>query len=159
MMLRGEARRRTVQLAILQRETLFVAGVALVVIGACARKESAPSGAEPVQVIRHSFLPRLEKENYWEPVILERDDKNFLLLLHPRLEAPIEGPWTLTIRNAKGEEVVRKTGLLVDVATGAITLLCEASAFPKGDWTITLDLEEGGRTSGPTEHKFRFRVQ
>jgi len=133
--------------------------VAFAVVAACARKESADSNAQSVEVIRHTFLPRPEKENYWEPVKLERDDQRFLLEVHPKLEAPSEGPWTLTIRNASGEEVVRKPGQTVDVATGAITLLCAAVAFPQGDWTITLDLEEGGRTSGPTQQKFRFRVQ
>ena len=154
------ARPRAVYFLLIHRRMLFLPyAIALAMIAACARKEAAQFNSQPVEVIRHTFLPRLEKENYWEPVILERDDKSFILLVHPRLQAPSEGPWTLTIKNAAGEEVVRKTGQLVDVATGAITLLCEASAFPKGDWTITLDLEEGGRTSGPTQQKFRFRVQ
>lgn len=141
----------------MKRSLAIASSIAFAIVAACARN-SADSNAESVEVIRHTFLPRLEKENYWEPVQLQRGERSFLLLVHPRLEAPSEGPWTLTIRNAGGEEVVRKTGQVVDVATGAITLLCDASSFPKGDWTIALELEEGGRTSGPTQQKFRFRV-
>jgi hypothetical protein len=124
----------------------------------CA-KEAERSPHAAVEVIRHTFLPRLEKENYWEPVKLERGEKRFLLEVHPRLKVPSEGPWTLTVSNAQGDVAAREPGQFVDVATGAITLLCEASAFSKGDWTIALDLEEGGRTSGPTRHAFRFRVE
>ena len=140
------------------RALVIFCPIALVMMAACARKEAADSHGQSVEVIRHTFLPRLEKENYWEPVQLERGEKTFILQVHPRLQSPSEGPWTLTIRNAGGQEVVRKTAQVVDVATGAITLLCEAASFPKGDWTIALDLEEGGRTSGPTQQTFRFRV-
>jgi hypothetical protein len=104
-------------------------------------------------------VPRPVRENYWEPVRLEPGETKFLLLVHPRLEAPSEGPWMLIVRDAGGSEAFRAPGQRVDVATGGITLLCEAARFPKGDWTIELALEEGGRTSGPSSHTFRFRVE
>jgi hypothetical protein len=122
-------------------------------------KGAPPAGEDAVTVIPHTFIPRLERENYWEPVKLGRGEEKFLLQIHPRLRTPGEGPWTLTIRNAEGEVAARETGQVVDVATGAVTLLCEARSFPRGDWTIDLDLEEGGRSAGPTKHRFRFRVE
>ncbi len=113
----------------------------------------------PAEVIAHTFLPRPVAENYWEPVRLGPGEERFALLVHPRIETPSEGPWTLSIRDAQGREAFRAPGQRVDVATGSITLLCEARRFPPGDWTIELALEEGGRTSGPSSHEFRFRVE
>jgi hypothetical protein len=135
-----------------------VCGIALAMVTGCAN-EIPDTNDVPAEVIAHTFVPRPEKENYWEPVKLDRGEKSFLLQVHPRLEVPSEGPWTLTIRNSAGEEKMRKIGQQVDVATGAITLLCDAASFPKGDWTISLELEEGGRASGPSKQMFRFRVE
>ncbi len=112
-----------------------------------------------MEIIQRTFVPRLVAENYWEPVELAPGQDRFVLLVHPRLETPSEGPWTLTIRDAEGREAFRAPSQRVDVATGSITLLCESSRFPRGDWTIELALEEGGRTSGPRSHEFRFRRQ
>lgn len=140
------------------------------VLGGCEVREEGVSpraqgrgGSEarnlPVQVIAHTFLPRLERENYWEPVRLVPNEPHFLLQVHPRLEVPNEGPWTLHVKNAAGEAISTIPGLRVDVATGAITLLCESSRFAPGDWTIELELEKDGLSSGPTNQVFRFRVE
>ncbi len=129
--------------------------------GAAARARRGPpaGGAAPAaQVIAHTYLPRPERENYWEPVVLAPGEPHFLLQIHPRLKTPAEGPWTLRVKNAAGEPVVTLPGMRVDVATGAITLLCESSRFAKGDWTVELDLDEGGVTSGESRYVFRFRV-
>ena len=79
-------------------------GIVLATMLGCARNEAGDSNAASVEVIRHTFIPRPETENYWEPVKLERDEKSFILQVHPRLKVPSEGPWTLTIRNSAGKK-------------------------------------------------------
>lgn len=138
--------------------------LALLLLAGCEGNERAArapgaSSVPAAEVIAHTYLPRLERENYWEPVRRAAGEDKFLLQFHPRLKVPSEGPWTLTVKNAAGETAFERKDLKVDVATGAISLLCESSRFAPGDWTASLDLEEGGLTSGPAQHVFRFRVE
>jgi len=80
-------------------------------------------------------------------------------VVHPRIRTPAEGPWTITFVDPEGHEISRQEGLRVDTATGAFTFLCAASRFAPGDWTILLEVPEGGMVAGPREREYRFRVE
>jgi len=123
--------------------------------GAPARAASA----ETVELIRHAYYPREISEDYWEVVPLAETGPHFLLMVHPRIRTPAEGPWTITFVDPEGREVSREEGLRVDTATGGFTFLCDASRFGPGDWAILLEVPEGGMVAGPRQREFRFRVE
>lgn len=117
------------------------------------------AGGEAVQPVRHAYYPREISENYWEVVPLADAGPWFLLIVHPRIRTPAEGPWTITFIDPEGHETARHENLRVDTATGAFTFLCAASRFAPGDWTILLEVPEGGMVAGPREREYRFRVE
>jgi hypothetical protein len=123
-----------------------------------APAEPAAAG-EAVELVRHAYYPRELSENYWEVVPLAETGPHFLLMIHPRIRTPAEGPWTITFVDPEGNETARHEGLHVDTATGAFTFLCTASRFAPGDWTILLEVPEGGMVAGPREREYRFRVE
>lgn len=173
MSLRRRTTQDRVQNASVSRLRRIFAGVrracflllAAVGVASCGRNPaetgnaSSASSASAAVPIARTYVPRLERENYWEPIAKREAGPQFLLLIHPRLEVPQEGPFTLVVRRANGPELARIPGRKVDVATGGITLLCDASFYDVGDYLVELELEEGGRTSGATKHTFRFRVE
>lgn len=117
------------------------------------------AAASAVEVLQHSYYPRLATEDFWETVPLADVGPRFLLVIRPRIETPAEGPWDVTFRDPDGEVFAQHRGLRVDTATGAFTFLCEASRFTPGDWSITLVVPEGGMVGGPRERQYRFRVE
>jgi hypothetical protein len=127
--------------------------------GDAAAPVAAAPAEEAVELVRHAYYPRDVSENYWEVVSLADTGPRFLLVIHPRIRTPAEGPWTITFHDPEGGEVSRHEGLRVDTATGAFTFLCKASRFAPGDWTIRLVVPEGGMVAGPREREYRFRVE
>ena len=122
--------------------------------------DAVPAAAEEaVELVRHAYYPREVSENYWEVVSLADTGPRFLLVIHPRIRTPAEGPWNITFHDPEGTETARHENLRVDTATGAFTFLCKASRFTPGDWTIRLVVPEGGMVAGPREREYRFRVE
>lgn len=112
-----------------------------------------------VELVTNTFYPRLESEDFWEVIPLAEVGSHFLLRIHPRIETPAEGPWTITFRDPAGKPVAREVGLRVDTATGEFTFLCASDSFRPGDWTILLEVPEPGMIAGPRERPYRFRVE
>ena len=132
--------------------------VATLSIG-CAEGDAGGAGErEAVELVKHTYYPRHESEDYWETVDLSEAGGTFLLFVQPRIRTPAEGPWTAVFVDPEGRQRSRFTGLKVDVATGRFTFLCSSSDFAPGDWIIQLSVEEGGLVSGERERTFRFRV-
>jgi len=113
----------------------------------------------PVRPVRHSYFPRRDDVDYWETVPAGDADPQFFLQVYPRIKTPAEGPWVATFSDAAGDVLARLPGLRVDVATGNFLFLCDRSRFPPGDWTITLEVMEGGLSGVEPEQTFRFRVE
>jgi hypothetical protein len=108
--------------------------------------------------VTHAYFPRLDSEDYWETISLADVGADFLLMIQPRIRTPAEGPWRATFRDANGRVLASHRGLRVDVATGQFTFLCSARSFTPGDWTIELEIEEGGLVSGEPKRTYRFRL-
>ena len=133
-----------------------------VVMAGCAGESGdagARSGGAPVEVVEHAYYPRLVSEDFWEVVQLAEAAPHFLLIVHPRIKTPAEGPWTATFRDPAGTALVQHRGLRVDVATANFTFLCAASEFSPGDWSLELEVEPGGMVSGERKRLYRFRVE
>jgi hypothetical protein len=113
----------------------------------------------PVEVVHHTYYPREGSEDYWEVVSREKTGARFLLVIHPRIKAPIEGPWLVEFRDPTGAVLSRHEGLRVDVATGNFTFLCHSDGFAPGDWGLRMTLEDGGVTAGERVREYRFRVE
>jgi hypothetical protein len=143
------------------------AGALLLGAAACTISREAPpppssaeaSPAHPLRVVPHAYLARGADQDWWETIHPAEAGEEFLLYLQPKLLAPAEGPWTLTVRSADGRVVARVPTLRVDPATGRLALLGRTASFPAGDYTLDLELEPGGLTHGPERQQFRFRVQ
>jgi hypothetical protein len=118
-----------------------------------------PTLPTPVEVVRHTYYPREGSEDYWEVVSREKTGARFLLVIHPRIKAPIEGPWLVEFRDPSGAVLSRHEGLRVDVATGNFTFLCHSDGFAPGDWGLRMTLEDGGVTAGERVREYRFRVE
>ena len=116
-------------------------------------------GRPPVQPIRRSYFPRRSDVDFWETIPRAEAEPEFLLQVHPRVETPAEGPWIATFLDARGEVLTRIRNVRVDVATGYFLFLCSARSFPPGDWTLELEVEEGGFVGREREKVFRFRVE
>ncbi|HMB71890.1 MAG TPA: hypothetical protein VKU85_21460 [bacterium] len=154
----------------LRKATIALAAAALLA-GGCSggggdsRKSDAapaaeaPAAEEAVELVRHAYYPREVSEDYWEVVSLADTGSRFLLVIHPRIRTPAEGPWTITFHDPEGAEIARHENLRVDTATGAFTFLCRSSSFFAGDWTIRLVVPEDGMVAGPREREYRFRVE
>jgi hypothetical protein len=147
------------------RELFAVLGIAFAACCGAGCAEStkpsrAPAGGErpAVAVIAHSYFPRLESEDYWETISLADAGGDFLLVIQPRIRTPAEGPWRATFRDSGGRVLVSHRNLRVDVATGQFTFLCTARSFTPGDWTLELEVEEGGLVSAERKRLYRFRV-
>lgn len=113
----------------------------------------------PVVPVRHSYFPRRADVDYWETVPTSDPDPQFFLQVHPRIETPAEGPWIASFSDESGRVLTRLAGLRVDVATGNFLFLCSRRAFAPGDWTLTLQVVEGGLAGIEPQQTFRFRVQ
>ena len=142
---------------------VLAAGVVACFGVGCSESEKplpATQGADraAVAVVKHAYYPRLESEDYWETILLGDAGAEFLLMIQPRIRTPAEGPWRATFRDPKGRVLALHQGLRVDVATGQFTFLCSARSFAPGDWTIELEIEEGGLVSGDPRRTYRFRV-
>jgi hypothetical protein len=139
-----------------------LAAVLAVVAAGCA-EDPGGGGVTPVdaptEIVRHSYYPRLATEDYWETIRLAEAGPRFMLYVHPRIKTPAEGPWTATFRRSDGHQLSRHTGLRVDVATANFTFLCSSRHFTPGDWTLELEVEEGGLVSGDRKRLYRFRVE
>ena len=115
--------------------------------------------AAAVVPIGHSYFPRRADVDYWETVPRTHTDPQLFLQVHPRIETPAEGPWVATFRDANGDVLIRLPGLRVDVATGNFLFLCARNRFAAGDWTIALEVMEGGLVGREPRQMFRFRVE
>jgi len=115
--------------------------------------------AAPVVPIGHSYFPRRADVDYWETVPRTHAAPQFFLQVYPRIETPAEGPWLATFADANGDTLIRLPGLRVDVATGNFLFLCARNRFAPGDWTIALEVMEGGLTGREPRQEFRFRVE
>lgn len=113
----------------------------------------------PVLPVRHSYFPRRADVDYWETVPSTHSDPMFFLQVQPRIETPAEGPWVAVFSDETGRPLTRLPGLRVDVATGNFLFLCSRRAFAPGDWTLTLEVMEGGLAGIEPRQTFRFRVQ
>ena len=120
---------------------------------------SASSLRAPVVHIRQAYFPRRVDVDYWETIPRNHAAPEFFLQVQPRIKTPAEGPWIATFINSAGEEVVRLPGLRVDVATGNFLFLCSRPHFRPGDWTIRLEVAEGGMVGIEGVQTFRFRVE
>jgi hypothetical protein len=116
------------------------------------------AGGGAVEHVPRTFYPRPDTENFWETIPRAEVGDHFILHVSTRIKAPAEGPWTITFIDPSGAQLSRHEGLRVDTATGLFTFLCDTSRFAPGDWTIRLEVEEGGLVAGPRERLFRFRV-
>lgn len=127
-----------------------------------SRSGAAAGPAPTIARIPRSFLARHEGQDWLEQVTRAEVGDRFLVHFQPRLRAPAEGPWTLTItpagEGAGGKPVLEERGVRVDGATGRITLLVQTAQLPAGEYRITMDLEEGGMASGPPNQAFRFAI-
>lgn len=126
---------------------------------AAAPVPAAAVAAAPVVPIGHSYFPRRADVDYWETVPRTHVDPQFFLQVHPRIETPAEGPWIATFTDANGDVLLRLPGLRVDVATGNFLFLCARNRFAPGDWTIALEVMEGGLAGREPRQSFRFRVE
>jgi hypothetical protein len=136
--------------------------VAAALLCGCARESSPPAqdGDGPaVTVVRRAYLPRLVSEDWWETIRRAEAGPEFLLLIHPLIKTPAEGPWTATFLDPAGRVFAAHHGLRVDVATGQFTFLCRSEMFVPGDWAIELEVEEGGLVAGERKRSYRFRVE
>jgi hypothetical protein len=113
----------------------------------------------PVDVVPRSYLARPVEQDYVEVVPREEAGPVCALLVQPRVRTPREGPWTITFRDPRGEVAATLPPQRVDTATGYLTLVAHTPFFGVGEWTIELDLVEGGLTHGPERQVFRFRVE
>jgi hypothetical protein len=104
-------------------------------------------------------VPRPVEQDYVEILDPAVTGPVCALLLQPRVRAPREGPWTITFVAPNGDTAVKLAPQSVDPVTGQITLVAHTPFFGPGEWTIELDLVEGGRTHGPERQVFRFRVE
>jgi hypothetical protein len=117
------------------------------------------SAAAPVLPLRHSYFPRREDVDYWETIPRTHSAPQFFLQVHPRIKTPAEGPWIATFSDETGGVLTRLPGLRVDVATGNFLFLCSRRQFPPGDWTLALEVMEGGLAGSEPQQVFRFRVE
>jgi hypothetical protein len=163
------------------RRTIVVAAVAALVTGCGdgggggnapagekrAASRGATAGGAPgitvaaggIEHVPRAFYPRPVEEDFWETVPRSGAGAHFLLHVATRIKSPAEGPWTITFLDPAGAETFRQEGLRVDTATGLFTFLCETARFAAGDWTIRLEVAEGGLVAGPRERLLRFRVE
>jgi hypothetical protein len=109
--------------------------------------------------VRHSYFPRRDDVDYWETIPRTHSDPEFFLQVHPRIKTPAEGPWIATFTDAAGDVLTRLPGLRVDVATGNFLFLCSRREFAPGDWTLALEVMEGGLEGIEPQQTFRFRVE
>jgi hypothetical protein len=121
--------------------------------------ETGGAAGSVVEHVPRTFYPRPESENFWETIPRAGVGGHFILHVATRIQSPAEGPWTITFLDPTGAELFRQDGLRVDSATGMFTFLCESSRFAPGDWTIRLEVAEGGLVAGPRERILRFRVE
>jgi hypothetical protein len=119
---------------------------------------SAP-GSVAVSPIRHSYFPRRDDVDFWETIPATHAEPQFLLQVQPRIQTPAEGPWIATFSDREGKLLARIPGLRVDVATGNFLFLCAKSRFAPGDWTLALEVMEGGLEGREPRQVFRFRVE
>ena len=148
---------------------LLVAGAIVLATGACTiSRESPPpprseaasdSAAPPLRVVRHAYLARPSDQDWWETIHPAEVGDEFLLYVEPKVLAPAEGPWTVSVRSADGRVVARLPSIQVDPSIGRITFVMRTAAFPPGDYLIDLELEPNGLTHGPQSQQFRFRIQ
>ncbi len=124
--------------------------------GGDAREGGAAAPA--AERIARSFLARPDGQDWLETVPRAEVGDRFLVHFQPRLRAPAEGPWTLTVAQDGAPAVLRERGVRVDGATGRITMLFQTAQVPDGEYVIRLELEEGGMASGPPQQSFRFAV-
>jgi hypothetical protein len=120
---------------------------------------SALSTGAPVTPIRHSYFPRRNDVDFWETVPKTHVEPLFFLQVQPRIQTPAEGPWIATFSDRDGRVLARIPGLRVDVATGNFLFLCARDRFAPGDWTLTLEVVEGGLAGREPRQVFRFRVE
>ena len=123
-----------------------------------AAVSTVPAGA-PVTPIRHSYFPRREDVDFWETVPKTHLEPVFFLQVQPQILTPAEGPWVATFSDRDGRVLARIPGLRVDVATGNFLFLCARDRFPPGDWTLVLEVTEGGLQGREPRQVFRFRVE
>ncbi|MGQ0722000.1 MAG: hypothetical protein ACT4PE_10565 [Candidatus Eiseniibacteriota bacterium] len=122
-------------------------------------RRAGVSTTAAVEHVPRTFYPRPESEDFWETIPRAEAGAHFILHVATRIQTPAEGPWTITFLDPAGSEQFRQDGLRVDSVTGMFTFLCETSRFAPGDWTIRLEVAEGGLVAGPRERGLRFRVE
>lgn len=127
--------------------------------GASAEANVVAGDGPAVKVVKRGYYPRPESEDYWETIRLEETGPDFLLLVHPRIKTPAEGPWSATFLDPRGEVFSEHHGLRVDVATSKFTFLCQSARFAPGDWTLVLEIEKGGLVAGEPKRTYRFRLE
>ena len=113
----------------------------------------------PVDVIRHTIIPRPIEQDYVEVLDVSEMGPVCAMLVQPRVRTPREGPWTVTFVTPAGDRAVVLPPQSIDPVTGQITLVAHTPFFGPGEWTIELDLVEGGITHGPERQVFRFRAE